>query len=168
MNPILAFAGIDGIDDLAAPSPGLNIPPTSYAALTGPVPNPWLYPGNPDAARGAMASPVYRSQYSTWPLHWRPKSTKAVPQPMSGFGCIGGCGPMPPGATCRCGGQSGLGEVTANDLFNSLGTLVVLGGITVAALYFFVQSSKTDKGYDGGPKVDWDRLDSEWQEAARR
>ena len=75
---------------------------------------------------------------------------------------------MPPGVQCKCGGTSGLGEFTANDVFNSVGTLMVLGGVTAVALYFFLKSSGKDDARSMGPSIDWDKLGSEWDDAARR
>lgn len=165
---ILAFAGLDGlgggITDIAeAPGTPSGAPATSYAALVGRVPNPYFMPGNPPHTQSAMAPAMYRSQWSSWPLRWGPKPSKGAPQPMNGLGgCGGGCG-------CNgCSGQGGLGEITANDLFNSIGTLVVLGGITAVALYFFVQSGKKEDGRSMGPSIDWDGLGKEWDDAARR
>lgn len=173
---ILAFAGLDGlgggITDIAeAPGTPSGAPATSYAALVGRVPNPYYMPGNPPHTQSAMAPAMYRSQWSSWPLRWSAKKTYGSPQPMNGLGCAGApCGPMPPGATCRScgGGASGLGEFTANDAFNSIGTLVVLGGVTAVALYFFLRSSGKDDARSMGPSIDWDGLGKEWDDAARR
>lgn len=144
MNPaaILAFAGID---DLAADAPPRI--PVSYATLVGPRPNPFVYPGNPPYAQRAGAPAVYKTVWTHPGMIMQ--GGRPVPRP-------------------ERSAAAGLGEITAGDILGSGFTLMALIGLTAVAGLVYWQVTKNEEPISGGPRIDWDQLGSEWDEAARR